>query len=134
MWLSRPLTFSAPIAISLGAIGGALSRYYITLWFVQKFGTVFPFGTYFVNLTGCLVMGFLATWLVERSPAVSPEIRLLLTTGFLGAYTTFSTYGLETVVLLRQQQLVGALLYWLGSAVFGVVSVFLGAFLARQMS
>ena len=55
-----------PIAISLGAIAGALSRYYLTLWFSDRFDTSFPYGTFFINLSGCLVMGFFATLAVEQ--------------------------------------------------------------------
>ena len=123
----------APIAISLGAIAGALSRYYLTVWFTQRFGTSFPYGTFVINLTGCLGMGFFSTLALERIVAISSEMRLLVATGFLGAYTTFSTYGLETVSLLRNQNLWYAGLYGVGSAVLGVVSIQLGTILARGL-
>ncbi|MGL5927216.1 fluoride efflux transporter CrcB, partial [Chroococcidiopsis sp.] len=116
-----------PIAISFGAIAGALSRYYLTLWFVQRFGTSFPYGTFFINLTGCFAMGFFATLALERAIAISPEVRLLVAVGFLGSYTTFSTYGLDTVALARNHQIATASLYWLGSALLGIVCVQLGA-------
>lgn len=120
-----------PIAISLGAIAGALSRYYITLWFTKTFGTSFPYGTFFMNLTGCCAMGFFATLVLEKFLNIPPEIRLMVTTGFLGAYTTFSTYGLDTVTLMRDRSLQIATFYWLGSAVMGIISVQLGITLAR---
>ena len=120
-----------PIAISLGAVAGALSRYYITLWFANRFGTAFPYGTFFINVTGCLAMGFFITLAFERVPAVAPEVRLMVATGFLGAYTTFSTYGLETNVLWRDRSYSSAILYWAGSAVLGVIAVQLGVILAR---
>ncbi len=120
-----------PIAISLGAVAGALSRYYITMWFANRFGTAFPYGTFFINVTGCLAMGFFITLAFERVPAVGPEVRLMVATGFLGAYTTFSTYGLETNVLWRDRSYSSAILYWAGSAVIGVIAVQLGAILAR---
>ncbi|MEP0869665.1 fluoride efflux transporter CrcB [Trichocoleus desertorum AS-A10] len=122
-----------PIAISLGAIAGALSRYYLTVWFTQRFGTSFPYGTFVINLTGCLGMGFFSTLALERIVAISSELRLLVATGFLGAYTTFSTYGLETVSLLRNQNLWYAGLYGVGSAVLGVISIQLGTVLARGL-
>ncbi len=118
-----------PIAISLGAIGGALCRYYLTIWSVHRFGISFPYGVFFINLSGCLLMGFLATVFAEQS--TFPEVRLMLTTGFLGAYTTFSTYGLDTLNLLKTQNFSAASFYWLGSAVLGVAFVQLGAMLAR---
>ena len=120
-----------PIAISLGAVAGALSRYYITLWFANRFGTAFPYGTFFINVTGCLAMGFFITLALERMPAVAPSVRLMVATGFLGAYTTFSTYGLETNVLWRDRSYSLAVFYWAGSAVLGVIAVQLGSILAR---
>lgn len=120
-----------PIAISLGALAGALSRYYITLWFANRFGTAFPYGTFFINITGCLAMGFFITLAFERVATIPSEVRLMVTTGFLGAYTTFSTYGLETNVLLRDRSYSLAAFYWAGSAVLGVIAVQLGVIVAR---
>ncbi len=127
----QPPTVRTPIAISLGAIAGALSRYYLTLWFAQRFGTAFPYGTFFINLTGCFGMGFFVTFASERVATIPPEVRLMVTTGFLGAYTTFSTYGLETFSLLRDRSYTTASLYWAGSAILGIISVQLGVILAR---
>lgn len=120
-----------PIAISLGAIAGALSRYYITLWFANRFGTAFPYGTFFINITGCLAMGFFITLAFERVATIPSEVRLMVATGFLGAYTTFSTYGLETNVLWRDRSYSLAAFYWAGSAILGVIAVQLGVILAR---
>ncbi|PAX59917.1 fluoride efflux transporter CrcB [Brunnivagina elsteri] len=118
------------IAISFGAVAGALSRYYLANWFSQRFGTSFPYGTFWINLSGCFGMGFFATFTLTRTELISPELRLLIGTGFLGAYTTFSTYGLETFVLLRTGNTLPIILYWGGSAILGVVCVWLGAILA----
>jgi fluoride exporter len=120
-----------PIAISLGAIAGALSRYYLTLWFAQRFGTAFPYGTFFINLTGCFAMGFFVTFSLERLVTIPPEVRLMVTTGFLGAYTTFSTYGLESLTLLRDGNFTVTSFYWGGSAILGIISVQLGVILAH---
>lgn len=120
-----------PIAISLGAIAGALSRYYLTLWFAKTFGTAFPYGTFFINLTGCFGMGFFVTLALERVATIPPEVRLMITTGFLGAYTTFSTYGLETVTLFGDRNFPAVSLYWAGSAILGIISVQMGIILAR---
>jgi CrcB protein len=119
-----------PIAISLGAIAGALSRYYLTLWFSDRFGVSFPYGTFFINITGCFAMGFFATFALNHVAIISLEVRLLIATGFLGAYTTFSTYGLDTVALLRYN-IFTATFYWAGSAILGIISVQLGVILAR---
>ncbi|NJM58159.1 MAG: fluoride efflux transporter CrcB [Synechococcales cyanobacterium RU_4_20] len=119
----------APVAISLGAIAGALSRYYITQWLNQELGNGFPYGTFLINLTGCLGMGFFVTWAIEKS--LAPDLRLLIATGFLGAYTTFSTYGLDTMTLFNSGRGNLAGLYWGGSAVLGVLCVQLGVVLAN---
>jgi fluoride exporter len=120
-----------PIAISLGAVGGALSRYYITLWFASRTETAFPYATFFINLTGCLGIGFFITLVSERVAIIPLEVRLMVTTGFLGAYTTFSTYGLETNALWRDRSYSMAIFYWAGSAILGVIAVQLGVILAR---
>ncbi|OLP18775.1 camphor resistance protein CrcB [Leptolyngbya sp. 'hensonii'] len=119
-----------PIAISLGAIAGALSRYYLTLWFAQQFGTGFPSGTFAINLSGCFGMGLFVTLVLERSLQVPPELQLLITTGFLGAYTTFSTYGLDTVMVFRVTP-IAAIFYGLASPVLGVGCVYLGSTIGR---
>ncbi len=120
-----------PIVISLGAIAGALSRYYITLWFAQRLGTNFPYGTFFINLTGCFAMGFFVTWAMDRVVTISPEVRLFVATGVLGSYTTFSTYGLDTITLLGDRRVIPTAFYWVGSALLGILSVQVGVSLAR---
>ncbi len=120
-----------PVAISLGAISGALSRYYLSLWFVQRFGVAFPYGTFFVNISGCFLMGLIFTLATETVITITPEVRLLIATGFLGSYTTFSTYALDTVILFSGKRFVLGLIYWAGSAIVGIVSVKLGMELVR---
>lgn len=122
-----------PIAISLGAIAGALIRYYLNLWFVKTFDNTFPYGTLFINLTGCLVMGYFSTIFLEKIVNISIEIKLLVAVGFLGSYTTFSTYGLDVYLLIQKGYLGAALSYWLGSAVLGICGIYLGAILAKFM-
>ncbi|MBE9012429.1 fluoride efflux transporter CrcB [Pseudanabaenaceae cyanobacterium LEGE 13415] len=120
------------IAISLGAIPGALSRYYLTLLFARWFGTEFPYGTFFINITGAMIMGFFVTYFLSRGIS-APELRLFFAVGFLGSYTTFSTYTLETSVLLKSGNSSFALIYWLGSAAIGYLGLELGSFLARKL-
>lgn len=74
--------FRTPVGISIGAIAGALSRYYLGLWFTQLFGTEFPYSTLIINVSGCFVMGFFTTLVLGRLIAIHPDIRLLVTTGF----------------------------------------------------
>jgi fluoride exporter len=127
-----------PMAIALGAIPGALCRYYLTRWCIQWFGAGFPFGTFIINLSGALVMGFFATFTMEKANSwceafASPDLRALVAIGFLGAYTTFSTYALDTTNLLHSGQWMKSLIYWSGSAVLGVVCLELGSAMARKI-
>ncbi len=122
----------APIAISLGAIAGALSRYYLTLGCNHWLGTAFPFGTFAINLTGALVMGFFTTLVLERLE-VAPDLRLLIAVGFLGSYTTFSTYELDAAKLLMSGQWSFVSLYGIGTAILGVLCLEIGSFLARRL-
>ena len=121
----------AAVAISLGAIAGALSRYYLGLWFNQVFGTGFPYSTLIINVSGCFVMGLFTTLLIGLLRTISLDTRLLVTTGFLGAYTTFSTYELDTAKLLQQGNLEIGFLYWFCSAVLGMVCFQLGVVCAN---
>ncbi|MBD2431538.1 MULTISPECIES: fluoride efflux transporter CrcB [Fischerella] len=120
-----------PVGISIGAIAGALSRYYLGLWFTKLFGTEFPYSTLIINVSGCFVMGFFTTLTLGRFIAIHPDIRLLVTTGFLGSYTTFSTYELDTAKLFQEQSLEVDLVYWLGSAFLALLSLLLGNALAE---
>ncbi len=121
----------APILVVLGAIPGALSRYYLTLLAAQWFGTTFPYGTFILNLTGSLFIGFFSTLVAKQ--VASADLQTLLIVGFLGSYTTFSTYALDTSNLLRTGSRKRALFYWLGSPMLGFFCVEMGIFLARQI-
>lgn len=120
-----------PIAIGLGAIAGALSRYYLGLWLTQLWGTEFPYGTFIINITGCFGMGLLAIVTLTPPFYLHPDLRLLLTTGFLGSYTTFSSYELDAAKLWQKRSFEADLLYWSGSAILGLVSLQLGIVLAE---
>jgi fluoride exporter len=121
-----------PLAIAFGAIPGALSRYYLTILFAKWLGPSFPYGTFTINITGALIMGLFTTLAVERF-IIAPDLRLLIATGFLGSYTTFSTYALDTSILLRQGSYGYGLFYWVGSAMLGVVGLEIGSAIARRL-
>lgn len=116
---------SSAIAIASGAVPGALSRFYLTEWTKAKFGTNFPYATFGINLTGCLAMGFFFT-ISKGITGYPTELDLLIRTGFLGSYTTFSTYGFDTLTLWRSKQKGATFFYWAGSAIFGLGAVLLG--------
>ena len=88
------------LLIAVAGALGALSRYGASLLAVKLLGAGFPFGTLIVNVVGCLLLGFLAQ-LGLTNPALSKNVQLALGTGFLGSFTTFSTFGVETVTLLQ---------------------------------
>ncbi|MGE5660486.1 MAG: fluoride efflux transporter CrcB [Actinomycetota bacterium] len=118
------------LAIAAGAVPGALSRYQITEWTKAKFGSKFPYGTFIINLTGCLAMGFFFT-LSKGITGYPKELDLLIRTGFLGSYTTFSTYGFDTLSLWRSKQPAATAFYWSGSAVLGLGAVMIGVAIAK---
>jgi CrcB protein len=117
-------------AIVAGAVPGALSRYHITEWTKAKLGLRFPYGTFIINLTGCLAIGFF--WAILPSfPFYSHALDLMVRTGFLGAYTTFSTYSLDILILWRNQQNFLSLFFAVASIIFGLIAVRIGAAIAQ---
>jgi fluoride exporter len=118
------------LAIALGAAIGANLRYGLATWAVQRFGGAWPYGTFLINVLGCLIIGALLTLAATRMPLSEP-VRLLLVTGLLGGFTTFSTFGYESFTLITTGNWLGAGLYIGASVVLGLVAVFLGAGLVR---
>jgi len=110
------------LLISTGAILGANARYWIGDWIAQKWGAAFPYGTLVINLTGSLLIGLFVSLATERF-LIDPRWRLLLVVGFLGAYTTFSTYTLESFNLLERGQWLLGLTNALGSVLAGLLAV-----------
>jgi len=117
-------------AIAVGGAAGCLSRFYLTVAMQQRFGDAFPWGTLLINITGSLLLGFIIRYAVA-TPSMSLELRLMLTTGFCGGYTTFSSYSYETAVLLENGHYSRAALYSIGSVVLSLLATFCGFMLAR---
>lgn len=120
------------LVIGLGGAVGAVSRYVTSGWVQTLAGGFFPWGTMVVNVAGSLALGFLMVWL--QSTATSAELRDLVTVGFLGSFTTFSTFSYETAAMLRDGEWWRAGGYTAGSVALGLVAVALGAFLAAALS
>ncbi len=119
-------------AIALGAIPGALSRYLISEFSKATFGKDFAYyGTFFANFTGCFIIALFYTLNEEKFKNWSLEVKLIVATGFCGAYTTFSTYGLETATMLEKGNITLALIYCVGSAILGMVGILLGVSIAN---
>jgi fluoride exporter len=125
------------IAILIAGALGALSRYELDQAVSQRLDPAFPWGTFMINISGAFLLGFLFTLFTERA-VVTPSLRTGVTTGFLGAYTTFSTWMLETAQLLESSRGLdrGLLLATLnvgGSVIAGLLAVVGGITLARAL-
>jgi CrcB protein len=118
------------LMIALGGAMGALARFQVATMIQSRVTAGFPWGTFWVNVSGCLVMGVATTLLTERL-VVNPQWRFLIPIGFIGAYTTFSTFELE----LFRANTEGAWLiggaYLVGSVIAGYVALWAGVVLAR---
>ena len=113
------------LLVGLGGGLGAIARYKLGGWVLhQTMSWRFPAGTFVVNVLGCLVTGLLAAY-VERRDLLGPETRLLLFTGVLGGFTTFSAFGLETAYLLRRGEAGVAAAYVVGSVAVGLTALLL---------
>lgn len=116
--------------ISIGAVLGANLRYWVGDWAAQRFGSGFPYGTMLVNLTGSFLLGLIISLTLEHF-IIDPRLRILLTIGFLGSYTTFSTFAYESVTLISQGQWGLGLFNLLGSTLLGVLFAALGIWLGK---
>ncbi|MCZ8188432.1 MAG: fluoride efflux transporter CrcB [Microcystis sp. LE19-338.1B] len=118
--------------VAIGAIFGALSRFYMAELIDSIFGQEWGFwGTFFVNVSGCLIIAYIFTMVKENIRIIAPELGLMIATGFCGSYTTFSTYSLESNKFLEQGNLTFGLIYWLGSVFGGMIALKIGVILAR---
>lgn len=118
--------------VALGSAVGGASRYLLGSLVQQRLGSTFPTSTLIINVTGSILLGFLIRSLTQ-STVVSPEVRALLTTGFCGGYTTFSTYSYETAALIEDGQYSRAALYVGLSVGLALLGVFAGFALAGRV-
>ena len=119
------------LVIGLGGFLGAIARYGLS-GLAQRLTSSFPLGTLLVNLIGSLLLGFLATLFIDRL-MVSAELRLFTLVGLLGAFTTYSTFSLETLNLIRAGEWSFVFLYVGGNFVGGLLAVGLGVILANRL-
>jgi CrcB protein len=118
------------LLIAAGGALGAIARYWVGAAIGSRMGTRFPYGTFVINLTACVIIGFSITYL-GRHVDLSPAWRYLIPIGFVGAYSTFSTYEWETLVNLRSGAFALAALYAIGSLILGLGATWLGIVLAE---
>jgi CrcB protein len=119
------------LLVAIGGAVGSVTRYLVG-GAVQRVSPFFPYGTFVVNVTGCLAFGLLAGLANERS-AMGARGRALLLVGLLGGYTTFSTFGFETIDLLRTARFGAAAANACGQFVLGIAGVWLGLALSRLL-
>jgi len=120
------------IAIAAGGAVGALLRFWVSTGVYNLLGRGFPYGTLAVNVLGSLAMGFLYVLLLDRM-TVSPEVRAALLVGFLGAFTTFSTFSIETLNLIEQADFMRAGLNMVISVAACLFACWFGLLLGRQL-
>ena len=123
------------IGIALGGACGALARYGLNLWIQTRLGptawATFPLGTLTINVLGCFLLGVTLT--LSARGLISPEWRLAFGTGFVGAFTTFSTFAWESDLLLRGGEGLRAALYLSGNLLLGQLAVLLGRWVALRL-
>lgn len=118
------------IFIAIGGALGSMARYWVGATVAGRLGTKFPYGTFVINITACLIIGFSLTLLSKRAE-LNPAWRFLIPVGFIGAYSTFSTYEWETLSTIRSGAFLMALLYAISSLVLGLIAVWGGSVLAE---
>ena len=116
--------------IAIGGALGSILRYYVGVATAERFGPRFPFGTLVINITACFLIGLSIEYL-NRHAGLNPAWRYLVPIGFIGAYSTFSTFEWETFVHLQTGDFLVAALYVSLSVLLGLLAVWLGVMLAR---
>jgi CrcB protein len=119
------------LVVGVGSFIGGISRYLVSLFVQNKFLSTFPYGTLVVNITGCFLIG--VVYALSEKGNVNAEWRLFLITGFLGGFTTFSSFSNETVSMLRDAQYWQALSYVGVSIIVGLAATFGGISLIKYL-
>lgn len=120
------------VMIGIGGALGSIARFWIDGFIGQRLGTKFPYGTFFINCSGSLLIGFILAILTERTH-LSANWRYLIPIGFIGAYTTFSTFEYETMRSIQDGQITTATLYVIASVAVGFICVWIGAVAGRAL-
>lgn len=125
-------TLTKYMAVAAGGAVGAMLRYYITLTGLSRTAQPFPTATFVINITGSFIIGFFLTLVTERIP-INPHLRLAVAVGFVGAYTTFSTFEYETARLVEEKDFLYGFLYVVLSFAVGFGAVWGGIVAARKV-
>ncbi len=128
-----PRPMGTVLAIALGGALGAVGRYALSSQITQWIGPGFPWGILLVNVAGCFAMGVIAE-LGALTLNLTPEMRAFLTTGFLGGFTTFSAFALDTAVLVERGEMASAAIYVAASVLASIAALFLGLAVVRMVT
>lgn len=118
--------------VGIGGGGGSIMRFIIQQYALPLRPGTFPWATFIVNITGCLIIGVLYG-LAEKTSFLTPQWRLLLATGFCGGYTTFSAFAYENSIVLKTGNISMAAIYAVASVILGILGVFAGSFVVKSM-
>jgi CrcB protein len=121
------------VMVGIGGFAGAVARFWLGGYIGQRTGTKFPYGTFVINCSGSFIIGLVVTLLAERTHW-SPNLRYLIPIGFVGAYTTFSTFEYETLRAFQDGQIVVAALNVGTSVIAGFLAVWLGVVAGRAVA
>lgn len=122
------------LIVGIGGAFGAMARHGVGMLALKNMGIAFPYGTIIVNILGSFLMGVLIAWMARRTGGDSNELRLFLATGFLGGFTTFSAFSLDTIVLYERGEFGLAALYVGVSVIVSIVALFAGLWLMRSIA
>lgn len=119
------------LLVGAGGFAGSVLRFLISRYTALQWDTVFPSGTFLVNIAGCLLIGIIYGLGIKQ--ITTTELRLVLATGFCGGFTTFSSFSFEFLILLREGHHNLAFFYSAGSIIIGLAAVWIGLFIARSI-
>lgn len=122
------------LLVMLGGAIGALSRYQFGRWAFHMLGGAWPWGTLGVNILGGFLMGVLAGWMARHGAVGGEQVRLLVGVGIMGGFTTFSSFSLETMLMIERGELGSAALYAAASVIMSVAALFMGLTLMRAIA
>lgn len=120
------------LLIAFGGALGSMARYWAGATIGSRMGTKFPYGTFVINITACVIIGFSLTFLAKRVE-INSAWRFLVPIGFIGAYSTFSTYEWETLSTIRTGAFLMAALYAVSSLILGLAAVWFGSVIAEMI-
>jgi len=120
------------LLIAAGGALGSIARFWVGSTISGRIGAKFPYGTFVINITACVILGFTLTYIGKRA-GLNPAWRYFIPVGFIGAYSTFSTYEWETLSTLRSGAFTMGALYAVGSLILGLASVWAGTAIAELL-